>query len=187
MTFWVFVTGVLFFAAGLAELAIFVAPALFSSASREAKLKEEVTKLHHDISHIDKKLDGAKAATAKSLTEIESLKKESSKLQQQLDDKRIITPVLVYRISQPTAVLHRFRATVTKALPSEPDPQQALVWKAPAVIETWAMTPDQATGQANHHFRRELGYTIETFARQDEPAAAAAPAAAPAIMPSAVA
>ena len=178
MTFWVFVTGVLFFGAALAELIIFMGPALFSSANREAKLKEENTKLHHDIAHMDKKLDAAKAATAKTVTEIERLKQESAKLQNQMDDRRIITPILVYRIAQPSPILHRFRATVTKELPPEADPQQLLIWKAPAVIETWAMTPDQATGQANHHFRKELGYTIEPFARTDEPAAA--PGAAPA-------
>jgi hypothetical protein len=169
MTLWLLLTGFLFVLALLAESANLLGPQMFAVMGRDGALKDEISQLQRDLAQIEKKFDAAKAATAKSITEIEKLRKEASRLERELDDRRAVVPVLVYRIAQSSATLIRFRAPISKTLPAETDSQQALIWRAPGVIETWSLSPDQAAVQAQHHFRRELGYTVGTFVRPDEP------------------
>jgi hypothetical protein len=168
MTIWLLLTGLLFFMALLAEAANFVAPDLFSGMAREPALKEEISRLHHDLTQADKKLETTKASTSKAAAEFEQLRQDSIRLERELNQRKTVPPVLVYRIATPSPTLLRYRATVTKSLPEVADPHQQLVWRAPAIVETWAASPRDATLQAQHHFRPELGYAVSAFVRRDD-------------------
>ena len=168
MTFWLLLTGMLFFLALLAEAANFVAPDLFSGMTREPALKEEIGRLHHDLTQADKKLETGKASANKAASDIEQLRQEAIRVERELHQRKTVPPVLVYRIAAPSPTLLRYRATVSKTLPDSADPHQVLIWKAPAIVETWATSPRDAALQAEHHFRPELGYIVGAFARRDD-------------------
>ena len=168
MSIGLIIAGLLFFVALAVEGFNAVAPDMFTTATREAEIKEEISKLHHDLGMADKKLEASKASADTNAIEIEKLRQETIRLERELNQRKEVPPVLIYRVAPPSPTLLRYRATVTKSLPEDADPQQKLVWRGPAQIETWAISPQQAKDQANHHFRRDLGYAVSAFVRRDE-------------------
>jgi len=170
MTFWLLIFGVVAGAALLCELAVRLAPELFAANSRESALKEEVSKLRHDLTTAEKKIASMLASTRAADAEVEAARIEINRLERELLQRKRVPPILIYRIGPPSPTQLRYRAPVTKQLPGEPESHQALVWRTPCVIETWAHTPRQAGQQAAQQFRAELGYSIGAFVRRDEPA-----------------
>jgi len=170
MTFWLLIVGVVAGAALLCELAVRLAPELFAAHSRESALKEEVSKLHHDLTTAEKKIESMMASTRASEAEIEAARVEINRLERELSQRKRVPPILIYRIGPPSPTQLRYRAPISKKLPAEPEPHQALVWRTPCLVETWAHTPRQASQQANQQFRAELGYAVGAFVRRDEPA-----------------
>jgi len=168
MSIWLIIAGLLFFVALAVEGFNAVAPDMFAAAVREAEIKEEISELHHDLGMADKKLESSKASADSNAAEVEKLRQESIRLERELNQRKDVPPVLVYRIAPPSPTLLRYRASVTKPLPEDADAQQKLVWRSPAVVETWAISPQQAKEQASHHFRRDLGYAVAAFVRRDE-------------------
>lgn len=168
MTVWLLLAGLLFFLALLGEAANFAAPEMFAGVIREGALKEEISRLHHDLTQAEKKIESTKAAASKNASETEQLRQESSRLERELNQRRNVPPILVYRITPPSPTLLRYRAPVTKSLLDPPDSHQALIWKASCLVETWATSPRQAADQARHHFRPELGYSVGAFVRRDD-------------------
>lgn len=168
MSIGLIIAGLLFLLALAVEGFNAVAPDMFTAATREAAIKEEISKLHHDLNMADKKLETSKASADSNAAEIEKLRQESIRLERELTQRKEVPPVLVYRIGPPSPTLLRYRASVSKSLPEDADPQQKLVWRAPAQVETWAMSPQQAKEQASHPFRRDLGYAVGAFTRRDE-------------------
>jgi hypothetical protein len=168
MTIWLLLAGLLFVLALLAEAANFVAPDMFSTATGEPALKEEISRLHHDLTHAEKRLESTKASATKAVSEIEQLRQESIRLERELNQRKLVQPVLVYRIAPKSPTLLRYRAPVAKSLPEVADPQQALIWKMSGIVETWAASPRDAAIQAQHHFRPELGYSVGAFVRRDD-------------------
>lgn len=170
MTFWLLIFGVVAGAALLCELAVHVAPELFAAHSRESALKEEVSKLRHDLATAEKKIESMLTSTRAAGAEIEAARIEINRLERELVLRKRVPPILIYRIGPPSPTQLRYRAPLTKQLPGEPEPHQALVWHTPCIVETWAHTPRQAGQQALQQFRAELGYSIGAFVRRDEPA-----------------
>jgi hypothetical protein len=171
MTFWLLIFGVVAAAALLCEVAVHMAPELFAAHSRESALKEEVSKLHHDLSTAEKKIESMLASSKATDSEIEAARLEINRLDRDVVQRKRVPPILIYRIGPPSPTQLRYRAPITKQLPSDAEPNQALVWRTPCVVETWAHTPRQASQQASQQFRAELGYSIGAFVRRDEPAA----------------
>jgi hypothetical protein len=170
MSMWLLIFAVVAAAALLCEVAARLAPELFAANSREGAIKEEISKLHHDLTTADKKIESMRAASRTSDTEIEAARLEANRLDRELVLKRRVPPVLIYRIGPPTPTQLRYRAPITKQLPEQVEPHQSLVWRTPCVVETWAHTPRAAAQQAHQQFRPELGYSVGAFVRRDEPA-----------------
>ncbi|MBV8535740.1 MAG: hypothetical protein JO128_09115 [Alphaproteobacteria bacterium] len=170
MTFWLLIFGIVAAAALLCELAVHAAPELFSTHSREAALKEEVSKLRHDLSTAEKKIESMLASSKATDGEIEAARLEINRLERELAQRKRVTPILVYRIGPPSPTQLRYRAPITKQFSGEPEPHQALVWRTPCIVETWAHSPRAASQQASQQFRAELGYSVGAFVRRDEPA-----------------
>ncbi len=170
MTFSLLIFGVVAGAALLCELAVRLAPELFAANSRESALKEEVSKLHHDLTAAEKKIESMKVSTRAADTEIEAARVEIHRLERELAQRKRVPPILIYRIGPPSPTQLRYRAPITKQLPAAPEPDQALVWRTPCIVETWANTPRHASQQASQQFRAELGYSVGAFVRRDEPA-----------------
>ena len=170
MTFWLLIFGVVAGAALLCELAVRIAPELFAAHSRESALKEEVSKLHHDLSAAEKKIESMLASSKATDAEIEAARIEINRLERDFVQRKRVPSILVYRIGPPSPTQLRYRAPITKQLPGQPEPHQALVWRTPCLVEIWANTPRHAGQQAGQQFRTELGYSIGAFVRRDEPA-----------------
>lgn len=170
MTIWLLIFGVVAAAALLCEVAAQLGPELFAANSREAALKEEISKLHHDLTTADKKIDSMKTSTRASDAEIETARVEINRIDREIVQKRRVPPVLIYRIGPPSPTQLRYRAPISKQLPAQAEAHQSLVWRTPCVVETWAHTPRAAAQQAHQQFRPELGYTLGAFVRRDEPA-----------------
>lgn len=170
MTVWLMIFGVVAGAALLCELAVRMAPDLFGTSRREGTLKEEIGKLHHDLTTAEKKIGGLKDALRASGTQMESARQELTRLERDLNQKKRVPPVLVFRIGPPSPTQLRYRAPITKQLAPEAEPTQALIWRTPCVVETWASSPRQAAQHGSQQFRAELGYAVGAFLRRDEPA-----------------
>lgn len=170
MTVWLLIFGVVAGAALLCEVAIYMGSELFGTAHREATLKEEISKLHHDLTQGEKKIESMKASTRTAGADFDAARQEIARLEHELLKRKTVPPVFVYRVGPPSPTQLRYRAPLTKRLPPEPEPHQALIWKTPCLVETWAHTPRQASQQAVQQFRTELGYAVGGFVRRDEPA-----------------
>jgi hypothetical protein len=170
MTFWLLIFGVVAGAALLCELAVRLAPELFAANSRESALKEEVSKLRHDLSTAEKKIESMLTSTRAADAEIEAARLEINRLERELVQRKRVPAILVHRIGPPSPTQLRYRAPITKQFSGEPEAHQALVWRTPCIVEIWANTPRQAGQQAAQQFRAELGYSIGAFVRRDEPA-----------------
>lgn len=168
MTFWLLIFGVVAGAALLCEVALQLAPDLFGTARREGALKEEISKLNHDLTQAEKRIGSLKTSTRAADSEIEAARQEIIRLDREMTQRRNVPPVFIYRIGPPSPTQLRYRAPLNKRLPPEPEPHQALVWKTSCLVETWANTPRQASQQAGQQFRAELGYTVGAFMRRDE-------------------
>jgi hypothetical protein len=168
MTFWLLIFGVVAGAALLCEIAVRLAPDLFAGQSRESALKEEVSKLRHDLTMADKKIESMKAAGRSADAEIEAARIEINRLEREHNQRKRVPPVFIYRIGPPSPTQLRYRAPITKQLPEQADAHQTLVWRTSSLVETWAHTPRQATQQAMQQFRAELGYSVGAFVRRDE-------------------
>jgi septal ring factor EnvC (AmiA/AmiB activator) len=170
MTLWLLIFGVVAGAALLCEVIAHLAPELFATNSREAALKEEISKLHHDLTTADKKIASMKTSTRASDAEIEAARLEINRIDREITQKKRVPPNLIYRIGPPSPTQLRYRAPITKQLPEQAEAHQTLVWRTPCAVETWAHTPRQAAQQAHQQFRPELGYSLGAFVRRDEPA-----------------
>lgn len=170
MTVWLLIFGVVAGAALLCELAINMAAELFGTSDRESAIKEEISKLNHDLTQADKRIASLKASTRAANGEIEAARQEVLRLEHEMTKRKTVPPILVYRIGPPSPTQLRYRAPLAKRLPPEPEPHQALVWRTPCFIETWAHSPRHAAQQASQQFRTELGYAVGAFVRRDEPA-----------------
>jgi hypothetical protein len=168
MTFWLLIFGVVAGAALLCEVTVHLAPELFAGRSRESALKEEVSKLHHDLTTAGKRIESMRTATRASDAEVEAARIEINRIDRELAQRKRVPPVLIYRIGPPSPTQLRYRAPITKALPEQTETHQTLIWRTPCVVETWAHTPRAATQQAQQQFRPELGYSVGAFVRRDE-------------------
>lgn len=168
MTVWLLIFGIVAGAALLCELAVHMAPDLFGTARREAALKEEVSKLHHDLTQAEKKIGGLKDASRAADTQIDTARQEMMRLERDLAQRKRVPRLLVFRIGPPSPTQLRYRAPITKKLAATPEPHQALLWGAPCMVEIWAHTPRHAGQQASQQFRAELGYAVGAFVRRDE-------------------
>jgi hypothetical protein len=170
MTVWLLIFGIVAGAALLCELAVHMASDLFGTTHREAALKEEVGKLHHDLTHAEKKIGGLKDSRRAAETQMEAARQELTRLERDLNQRKRVPPVFVFRIGPPSPTQLRYRAPITKQFPADPEPTQALIWRTPCLVETWATSPRQAAQYAGQQFRAELGYAVGAFVRRDEPA-----------------
>ena len=168
MTIWLLIFGVVAGAALLCEVVVHLAPELFAANSREATIKEEISKLHHDLTTVDKKIESMKTSTHTSDAAIEAARVEINRIDREITQKKRVPPVLIYRIGPPSPTQLRYRAPLTKQLPDQAEAHQTLVWRRPCVVETWAHTPRAAAQQAHQQFRPELGYSLGAFVRRDE-------------------
>ena len=115
-------------------------------------------------------MGGMKNDLRKALADLDRAKTAYHDLEKEMSRRQRVEPVLVYQIGQETETGIRFRATVSKALPAEPDPNQKRLWGRQNFVEVWTASEDKARTLAADQFPAKHGYTIGAFVRTGDDA-----------------
>lgn len=149
--------------AAAVEVLNFVAPEFLAGLHREATLKESIAKTQAEVAESEKRLHALRASLRNAHLDINRAIDGLDKLEAQFAERRRVDPVLVYPIASANKTSGRYRAPLTKSLPSEPEESQALIWARPALVEVEADSPEEAQRIALRQFPAQHGYAIGDF------------------------
>lgn len=156
------------------EVLNLIAPDFVAGLHRDAPLKDSIARTQKEVAESEKRIQALRATLRGMHGELNRAADGLEKLDEQFDERRRVNPVLVFPITS-TKATRRFRASVAKALPPDPEESQTLIWASPAFVEVEADRVDDAHDAARRQFPSQQGYTIGEF---EEIAAAPGEAAA---------
>lgn len=135
------------------------------SGRREEALTADVRRIGADLDAAADKLASLKNDLRKGLADLDRAKTAYHDAEREISRRQHVEPVLVYLLGPETGMGFRFRAPVQKAIPEEPDPHQALLWRRQNFVEVWTASEDKARSIAADQFPAKHGYTVGEFVR----------------------
>lgn len=145
------------------EVLNFVAPDFLAGLHREAALKESIVKTQAEIAESERRLHALRTGLQNANLDIHRAANNLEKLDEQFAERRRVDPILVYAIAATSKRSGRYRAPLSKMLPSEPEESQALIWAKPALVEVEADSPEEARRVALRQFPAQHGYAVGDF------------------------
>jgi hypothetical protein len=144
----------LFVVAAALEATLLVASDILFGAGRTKALEAEIRQTQEDLKEAAKRLEAH--------NEGERLLASMSEIDKQVAQTMRVRPVLIHTAGQGGTGM-RFRASVSKQLPPEPEPKQKLIWDHDNYVEVWTDNVDTARQVAVRQFAPEAGYTVGEF------------------------
>jgi DNA gyrase/topoisomerase IV subunit A len=140
-----------------------IAPDFLATLHRDAVLKDSIAKTQKEVAESEKRLDSLRTKLRNIQLEMSRTADGLEQINEQFAERRRVTPILIYPISATRKVSYRFRAPISKTLPSEPEEGQTLMWAGKAFVEVEANTSDEAHRIALRQFPSQQGYAIGQF------------------------
>lgn len=141
----------------------FIAPDFLATLHREAALKESITKTQKEVAESEKRIDSLRTKLRGVHLEMSRTADGLDQINEQFAERRRVMPILIYPIAATRKVSYRFRAPISKTLPSEPEEGQTVMWAGKAFVEVEANTSEEAHRIALRHFPSQQGYAVGQF------------------------
>lgn len=145
------------------EVLNFLAPDFLAGLHREGALKESIAKTQAEIAESEKRLHALRTGLRNANLEVNRATDGLERLDGEFAQRRRVDPILVYPIASSNKTSGRYRAPLSKTLPSEPEEGQALIWARPAFVEVEADGPEEARRIALRQFPAQHGYAVGEF------------------------
>jgi hypothetical protein len=142
-----------------------IAREFLSGVRREDALKADLQRIEEDLDAAAGKISSLKNDLRKKFAALDRAKTTFHDAEKEISRRTRTQPVLVYLLGPEAGTGFRFRAPVTKALPEESDPNQALLWRHQTFVEVWTGSEEKAQSIAADQFPAKHGYTIGAFVR----------------------
>lgn len=153
----------LFMVAAALEATLLVASDILFGAGRTKALEAEIRQTQEDLKEAAKRLKDRSSRLHEAHHDGERLLASMNEIEKQASQTLRVRPVLVHTAGQGGTGM-RFRASVSKQLPPEPEPKQKLIWDHDNYVEVWTDNADAARQVAVRQFAPEAGYTVGEFA-----------------------
>lgn len=147
------------------EVLNFIAREFLSGVRREDALKADLRRLEEDLEAAADKIGTLKNDLRKKFADLDRAKTTFHDAEKEISRRQRVQPVLVYLLGPETGTGFRLRAPVTKALPEDADPHQALLWRQQNFVEVWTASEEKARSIAADQFPAKHGYTVGAFVR----------------------
>lgn len=142
-----------------------IAREFLSGVRREDALKADLHRIEEDLDTAADKIGSLKNDLRKKFADLDRAKTTFHDAEKEIARRTRVQPVLVYLLGPETGTGFRFRAPVSKALPEEPEPNQAHLWRQQNFVEVWTGSEERARSIADEQFPAKHGYTVGAFVR----------------------
>lgn len=157
-------------------------PELFANLHRENDLRESIRLAQADGVAARKRADALAGAANAVREEAARAQAAHDDIEREMEQRRKVPPVLVFlagSVDEVAGGAHRaFRATITKKLKHEPEPNQIAIWSRPCFVEAHCFSAAEAKIEAHLQFPAAHGYAVGRFSEIERASEIAAELAA---------
>lgn len=137
---------------------------------KQLALEEKLEQATADLRASQQKIDERRQVLRAAADEAYRQKAELKDADKAFQESQKVVPTLIHVIGMPHDGA-RFRATITKDLPTKPERSQKQIWTCNNLLEVWAVDGEAAKTAVAKQFQEKQGYKVgEIMALEVEPA-----------------